>query len=414
MSIQPQFQWTVPERLEILATPIRGVGSIFERFKIIKFGKTEEETMPVHWFNMPVYLPEVGSLISLDTTVGGIARDFFDLISQRNTVMILKLYNLDPHYRRAVSWGNYSIKELGRLDRAYTITLYIDFVTTPSQLWRSSIFSPLRWFYLEDRRDYFFRSIYSWNVFIAFIDPENFKTSKKHMLWIGEPARIVTTKEKFIQLLPDGTVRAENIFLSFKEDDIRIEDMEKGYYICFAESFNDYLTNHPKAYYLSRKNINLVSVFYPVVHSPYDIVPFLSPYFINPEKMDFFVKFSVPSASITRILQRFEKFEGIQGGAQLESYAQLFKGFAKISKNQDKMTFVAINPSLVMFLIKKALSGKDIQCQYAGKILDLNLIEKLENENPEQDIELLMAIAGVGEFIEIRKRNTSFSKSIPK
>lgn len=407
----------VPERCDVLAEPVFDLDTVFERFKTVMIHRypARSEVIHEHWVSVPIYLPEVACLISLDTTSREIARELFEMAfrtGENKDVMILKLYNFDPDRRRAVSWGNYSLKKLEeRMHRIYAAALFNDMVLTPSGFWGGSIMSPLRCFPLESHGGYFFRCTYSYNVFVTFVESDEFRVSRKRVLWIGKPVEIVPVRAKFIKLLPDGTVKAEDVFLSFKEESLQNWKPVKGYHICMAESFNGYASDHPDARGLCGKNVNVVRSLYPVVHSPHDVVPFLSPYFVDPEQMDFLIKFTVPSASVKRILGRFEKFGGKQDGAVVENYAHVLEelnGQLRITDEGSAISLTAVNPSFAAFLVKRSLSGSGRSSVHARKILEKQkLLDAVEDiGDREINVEFLMAAAGSRTFIDAKKRNT--------
>lgn len=411
-NIQP----SLPEKCYTLAEPIFELDTVFERFRPILIHRRPvgEDIVYAHWVSVPIYLPEIGCLISLDATSTGIARDLSEIAfgGRDKNVMILKLYNFDSDRRRAVSWGNYMLKELEeQVYGIYAAALFNDMILTPSGYWKGSIVSPLRYFPLESYGDYSFRCFYSYNTFIAFIDPEKTKVSKKKILWVGRSFRIIPLHAKFIKLLPDGTVKARDIILSFREELLQSLELERGYYICTTESFNRYITNHPDSSDLTGKNVNVVRTFRPLVHSPYDVVPFLFPYFIDPDQMDLLIQFTVPSTSVRRILSRFEKFGGRQDGCLVENYTYLFEklnGLLRINRYDTMLSLTAVNPSFVTFLVKKSLLGPRKLIYVRRILVRSGLIERIRDfKDGKRRVETLLAAKGSYVFMNARKRNTN-------
>lgn len=418
----------IPKEIPLLAEPVFNMDTIFERFKVLTIERRPagREIVCPHWISVPVYLPEAGCLISLDTTSSDIARDFTELVFRRDTrtVIILKLYNVDAEIRRAVSWGNYSLKVLEEnVYRTYSSSLFNDMVLTPSALMKGSIVSPSRSFPIESQKDHFFRCTYSYNTFVTFIDPGDTFSPRTRTLWLGKKVEIKPFRAKFIIMLPDGTVRAHNIILSFKGVSENWKP-EKGYYICVAESFNSYMTSHPDARFLSGKSVNLVSSLHPLVHSPYDIVPFLSPYFLSPEQFEKLVlRFTVPKTSVQKIMGRLEKFEGRQDASLVENYSKAFEklnGLMRITPRNSKLHFAAVNPSLVALLVTQYLHGDRMSSMNARKILERpwELIDRAESfESDSTDMEFMMAHPRLF-LLDTRRKNAgvffSFFRKYPE
>jgi len=393
---------SIPEESCLLAEPVFSLETIFERFRVLTIRRypAGEETLYPHWVSFPVYLPEPGCMISLDTSSGDIARDFTELVFRRDsrTVIILKLYNVDAGIRRAVSWGNYSMKELEEnIHRVYSSSLFNDMVLTPSVLVGESIVSPLRSFPVESQKHHFLSFTYSYNTFVTFVDPGETFIPRTRILWLGRPVEIIPFRAKFIRMLPDGTVRARDIVLSFKGPAENWRP-EKGYYICVSESFNSYRTDHHDARTLSGKSVNLVRSLYPLVHSPHDIVPFLSPYFLSSEQFKRLVLcFKVPQAGVRRIIARLEKFGGRQDASLVESYSEVFErlnGLMRIRVCSSEFQLEAVNPSLVPLLVTQYLHGDRVSSRNARKILERprELIDRMQKyESGSTDVEFMIA-----------------------
>jgi len=389
----------IPEKRQILAEFASGIESVFEKGVFLSRRNWD---IYVKWTSLPVYLPEFGCLISLDTTSPDIAGDFFGTVlrDRKRKVAIVKLHNLSQQYRRAVTWGDYTFVDLGELETLYSTLLLIDIMLSPSAcLKRGTIVSPLRYFPLESHKPQSFRCIYSQNCFLVFLDPSKLETARRRTLWLGQKLRIASLRAKFIALETNGWVRPIDIWLSFRQENLEREkgSLEKGYYICVAESFNNYISKSG-----SSQDINLVRLLYPVVHSPYDIMPFLFPKVI-PERLDFVIRFSVPLASIARIIERFEKFEGEKGGWQTESCEELFSGLVRLSTEGDTVTYTSVNPSCVFTIIRRALTGDFEQVARDFLSEPKRILEKVENYRKSWELHVLRA----GEFLRQRKNNFS-------
>lgn len=168
-----------------------------------------------------------------------------------------------------------------------------------------------------------------------------------------------------------------------------------GYYFCVAESFNGYETSYPPAERFSKKNLHLVRCLYPLVQSPYDIMPLFFEHSLQ-ERNDTILQFSVSSAVITKTLKRIEKVGGIQSRELVEEYEKLWEGRAKVEWGEERVTFRVLNPSVVLYLIKSsARVGGTLASEFAK---NPKLLEEVERG--ESSFEL--AAAGVGRIIEMK------------
>ena len=90
----------VPERCDVLAEPVFDLDTVFERFKTVMIHRypARGEVIHEHWVSVPIYLPEVACLISLDTTSREIARELFEMAFT---------FRVETHGLEAYVWQRY-------------------------------------------------------------------------------------------------------------------------------------------------------------------------------------------------------------------------------------------------------------------------------------------------------------------
>jgi len=389
----------VPVGRELLSDPLSHFSGLFEKEGWVSRG---EYPIRIRWTSIPAYLPEVGCLISLETTSPDIAADFIE--RKRGEVAIVKLHNFDPLWRRAVSWGCYEFKPLKELKRVYSTALFLDLILTPSAETRRAMISPLRYFPLECKVPLYFKCLYSYNAFLAFVNPAERRGEKE--VWLGQSVKVVPVKVREIELEADGWMKGQEIYLCFEKAEFQEfqEWGSAGYYFCLAEGFNDYRGGRSPG-----RHINIARVLYPLVHSPYDIMPLLFPKVI-PEREDLVMRFSVPTESLVRILYRLRKFEGIRGTSQLEEFGKLYLGLAKVEEKEGKTIYEAVNPTLVATLTRKALECSGMEATLAKEALSKpwELIDRVKEwERTKRDWEVDLLLLGVGEHLNMKAKNYS-------
>jgi hypothetical protein len=381
----------VPVKRELLADPLSGFAGYFEKEGWVSRGGYP---IRIRWAEIPAYLPEIGSLISLEATSPEIGADFMEL--RKGEVAVLKLHNFDPDWRRAVSWGCYKLEPLGEFERIYSTSLFLDLALTPSMWVRGAMFSPLRWFPLECHVPLHFRCMYSYNLFLAFVDPKERRGRKE--IWLGRSVRIVPVRVREIELRGDGWMDSNEIYLSFEEEDLDefLKWGSAGYYLCLAEGFNDYQGGRSPG-----KNVNIARGLYPLVHSPYDIMPLLFPE-VTPENKDITIRFSVSRESLEKILNRLGKFEGTRGIPDWEESGKLYLGLARVEKKEKEVLYEVVNPTVIATLVRRSL-GSDVGATFAKEILSepWELMDRVKRARKDWELSLL----GVGEFLETKAEN---------
>lgn len=369
-------------------------------------------------YSLPILLPELGCMVALDLVSESLRREIeekrFEYTSFRseNQIMISKLYNFDASVNRVVSWGQYSFHEVDEdIYHLYIVNLINDLLLFPSVLTTFGPYSPIRWFWISSTDYHKFNAVISYNVNIIYLKKEFFTKAKKTTIWLGEPVGIYRIPCGYIGFEGTGYVKIKNLpIFTTHEPNRLLKEIEHdgGYYLCFSVGLCGYKTNYPNS--LSTKFfINIIDSLLPLVHSPYDIAPFLFPYFVNKENLKDPVYWTeIPETVINSILRRFEKFGGHQSLDMVENYNRIFERtnkLVRIKKVNDKFTVMVVNPSVVPFLIRKCLIGsKYLPRKYARTVLKSQelLISQLITE---YDFIMNIAMRGFKGISEFRKKN---------
>jgi len=411
---------SLPLQSSVLLAPVFTSRPIFEKFREMHVCSPliAGEIVVSHAYSIPVHIPEAGCTISLDISSEGLAQEFMELareLGKGQKIVVAKLYNYDPGVNRAVTWGNFVAHEVeGHVYRIHMANILNDLMFFPSIAAGNTLWSPLRWFYLESRGEYWYRTIYTYNVFIVYLDDESVKTCRKMRFWLGEPVEVYSARSSLIELDDTGRVGIRKIYLCFPDEPSEILPGNiRGYYICFSESLNHYETNYHEFRYRNF-NINLVDVLSPLIYSPYDIVPFMSPYFADLQNHGSLVRFSVPADVLRTIIGRFEKFGGVQSREMVEGYNRLFEtinGLVKIREKGNLLAVTLVNPSVVSYLIRMCRSEGRLARKCAKKLLESGgsgILDRMlcAGENFENDFDLRVSLAGYGRILETRLRNT--------
>lgn len=324
----------------------------------------------VEWASFPCYLPEVGCLVSLETTAPGIAEDF---VEKGEGVVLLRFTRFDSEWRRGITYGQYFFPKLGELADLYTISTLMGLMLSPSApIGRGPdlpIVHPCRSFLAIRTLFPSFRCTYSYNLFLVFLDP-TWKGKPKE-IWLGKKVKAVTLRGKQVELKADGRTEDRNVYLLTEEG----EEVERGYYLCVTESFNDF-----RGEGVPGRHLHLVRSLRPLVHSPYDLLPLVRPK-VGLE-VGVRVRFRVPKQALERILWRLGKFEPVGGGME-EEHWKLYLGLARVEKKGMEEIYEAVNPGLVAGLIRVALS----ELPYSERAKELlrspsELMERVEEKDP--------------------------------
>lgn len=420
----------LPEKREFLINPIIDYYTVLEKvnFKVIynpffrkNFGVQQR------FGNYPIYFPEVGCLAALETISPNLSREFyeetkeFDRFYSDEKVICSKIYNFNNEVNRFVSWGNYVSSKLPEeYYKLYISNLINDFLFMPSLVKRFGLISPNRWFILRSKTSYYFETEVNYNVGIIYLTKDILKKSKKIVIWLNSPPiEIWEIPAGFITFTIDGNVLfIDKILVHFLKEPIEEIDLisNKGeYFTCFLLSLNDYKTNFPKFKPSVRKkvNINLIENLTDLVHSPYEIIPFIFPEIMESLQMDKLIfEFEIKKDVLLSIIKRLMKFSSAQHPELLKSYKEIFENqnkLFKIKEKSDKLLKVTIvNPAVVPFLLKEYISGRRF-----GKV---ELLNNLIND-PDDAIKTLKdvqnepptswkwhQVSGIGNITELRKK----------
>ncbi len=400
---------SVPLNSSTIMDPVFGSRPLLEKFRGVRISTSlsTSEIILSHTYSLPVHLPDSGSTISLDITSENLASEFSELRRREtgNDVIILgRLYNFNPEANRAVSWGNFRVyKPDESMMRIHIANLMNDLMFKPSFKFGRGIWSPLRWFTVESGGEYRYAAIYTYNTFIVYLNPAEMEKCKRMHIWLGKPLEVFSIPAGFIRLTDTGRVIIEKINLCFFEDPATMLPRDaRGYYICFSESFNYYTTNYP-AFPFRRIDLNLVHFMFPLIHSPYDILPFVSPYFLDPTD-DLVIRFSVPENLLKAVIRRFEKFGGPQKKFMVDNFEQLiekFNNLLRISSSENNLIVTLANPPVVAHLVKTGILRYGFYGRHAEKILrscGTELLERLAcgEKDLSKDFELGVSLAGCG------------------
>jgi len=136
-------------------------------------------------YSFPVYLPELGFLLSLDMTSINLAREFYDEtreyegIMSKGKIFLCKMHNYREEWNRFVSWG--SIEPINLSDsvfKLYRASLINDFHLSPSLIIETRVenvvVSPHRWFRISSTTTdmYTFEAIVNYNFGVFYLEKE--------------------------------------------------------------------------------------------------------------------------------------------------------------------------------------------------------------------------------------------------
>ena len=382
----------LPQKKEFLINPIIDYYTILEKvdFKVIYNPFFKRNFVVQQRFGTyPIYFPEVGCLASLEIISANLSRKFyketkeFDRFYSDEKIICSRVYNFDSNANRFVSWGNYTPSKLPKdYYKLYISNLLNDFLFMPSIVKNFGLLSPNRWFLLESRTSYFFKTEVNYNIGIIYLTKEILRNSKKITLWLNSSLETWEIPAGFITFTRDGNVLyRDKILVHFLKEpieEIELSSNKGEYFICFLLSLNDYKTNFPKFEPSVRKkiNINLIENLTGLVHSPYEIIPFIFPDIMESVQTDRLIfEFEIKKETLLSILKRLMKFSSAQHPDLLKSYKEIFENQNKLFKikeeNNKILKITIVNPAVVPFLLKEYISGRKFG---KGELLD-NLIK---------------------------------------
>jgi len=353
---------------EVLINPLIDPSALLEKTnrRIVynpRVKKYQEVVSRIYVF--PVYLPELGILLSLEMTSKELAEKFYqetkdyEGMVSRGKVFCCRLHNFQKNMNRMVSWGTIRSSCLAdTLLKLYVTNLVNDFYMTPSVVKKEYIFSPHRWFFISSSSYSRFEAFLNYNFGIIYIEKEENLHRKIKKIWINSPFRLYESRGTFISFYPDGFVSAKSVPVHFSEDPVEIDVfLNNGdYFICFLISFNNYSTSYEEAD-IKKGNINLVETIVELVNSPYEILPFLFPFMVRPEDLKKLVYcFSVSREIFEKISSRLAKFGKPQNPEFVSCYEKIVRETNRLLNivEKDKFYLVEVaNPILIPFLLKK-------------------------------------------------------------
>jgi hypothetical protein len=365
-------------------------GRVIEKTRSIRVGFNHlgAVKMRIITYSVPVHLPELSLVISLDLTKARLRYELEEIMKKRsrNSIFMSHLYNFDEGSRRAVSWGNYCLKDVEEeFYDLYAAAVHNDLVFTPSTIKSGFVWSPNRYMLIQTGTGEPW--VYCYNVFIAFFDPKEGRPMKSQSEFFDGSYPLINFPGKFIEFDERGYVIPHPINLSFTEEEAEdLKGCQPSYFMIFSEGFIQYGGN--AGFLRGIRSINLVVSFMELVHTPYDIIPFLYPRFMNPEEdKELLVRFTVPKAIVERIIGRLEKFTKHQSRdlvSQIESVMQEVNPLFRIMELKDSFLVKLVNPALIPSLLGAYLTGKGPAARGAENLLKhkaRKLMELLEGRN---------------------------------
>jgi len=391
----------INEGEEVVINPVVKTSTLLEKVqrKVVYVPRLHRylEIMP-KMYVLPIYMPELGVLLSLDISSKNLARrlyeetrDFNGMIT-RGKIFVSNIYNLKKDRNRMVSRGNIRSFNLPEdILRIYLSNLMNDFAISPAIITKNGVLSPNRWFLLFSVRQYKFRAIVSYNILIIHLQKHNLSKPRVRQIWINFPMKIFEVKAGGIILYPNGFIKHfQPIYLHFSSNPSEIAELipsEKGdYFICFTVSFYDYSTSYHDTS-VKTKCINIVDTLAQLVFSPYEILPFLFPFMINTiDLYSLIFKFKVKKSVFNKILVRMMKFSSIQNVELIETFESLMKQRNKmleITKTNDSFIVKMVNPIVIPYVIKKLYTSSRYFTKESCRELltDSNLIARIESLN---------------------------------
>jgi len=390
----------IDEEEEIVINPIIDSSTLLEKVqrRVVYIPRLRKytEVMPKIYV-LPVYIPELGALLSLDMSSKNLASRFyretknFEGIISRGKIFISVVHHLRPEINRMVSWGNVRSFDLQEdILRLYISNLINDFFITPALITKDGIVTPHRWFYLSSTGYFKFEAIVSYSLGIVYLKKENLLKAKLRHIWINSPMTVYEVKAGFIILYPNGHVRyIKPVFLHFTSDPSTLELISSGkgdYFLCFLISFYNYSSSYYKAN-LKTKCVNLVDSLAGLVLSPYDILPFLFPFMINLSDLySLIFKFRVKKQVFYRIQNRMIKFGVPQNIELIKAFESLIKEQNKvmeITEDEDSYIVKLVNPVVIPFIIKNLYTTTKSSVKKLSERLlkSPQLISKIESLN---------------------------------
>ncbi|MBC7091954.1 MAG: hypothetical protein H5T50_08645, partial [Nitrososphaeria archaeon] len=216
-----------------------------------------------------------------------ISKDFESIISS-GKIFISNIYNFNPEENRIVSWGTIKPFKIESNEyKLYLRNLFTDLIITPSIVTKGKIFSPNRWFNIISESYSKFQATVNYNICILYLKKEYLERKKKKVIWLNSKLDTYEIKSGAIVFHPDGYLEYyEPIFIHLTSDpsEINIISDKGDYFLTSLISFNNYATNYINAD-IKTGCINLLDTLSEIVISPWEIFPFLFPFFANKQEL---------------------------------------------------------------------------------------------------------------------------------
>ena len=185
------------EKQEVLINPILDFFTILEKVNVkVIYNPFFRKNFVIkqRFGTYPIYLPEVGYLLSLETISPELSKKFYeetkeyDRFYSDEKVIRSSIHNFKQELNRIVSWGHFCSHKLpSEYYKLYISNLTNDFLFMPSIVKRFGLISPNRWFRLDSREYYSFKATVNYNVGLVYLDKDSLKKARKITLWLNSP-----------------------------------------------------------------------------------------------------------------------------------------------------------------------------------------------------------------------------------
>lgn len=374
----------------------------------------------------PIFLPEIGILLSMEVTSKDLAKSFYGKISDfegvltKGKMLISNVYNLNPQANRMVSWGNIRSFDLSEdLYQIYLTNLISDFLITPSIVSGRKLLSPVRWFYLSSSYYNKFEAVLHYNVGVIYLHKNFLLERKIKYAWINSPTKLYEVKAGFIVFHPEGYLKyVEPIFLHFLSDPLEMQliSSDRGdYFLSFLISFNKYSTSYGKSNV--GEYINIVDTLTPLVFSPWDILPLLFPSMMTRQELDSLLfKFRVNENIFLLFQKRLMKFGAQQNRELIEAYENFIQQKNRtisLTKAGSDYIVKIVNPLIIPFLLKKIGDPQTTKTEKSfleKMLLAPDFMNKIEELNAHRSEKIwwhftdFRQLLDIGPFLKLRGR----------
>jgi len=412
----------IPVEKKLLINPVLNWYTLLTKIRkqtIIPDEFHEKFRIHIHTYCLPIFIPEIAAMTSLDITSEFIKRDFsekekyFRSFYSENEIVVSKLYNFDESLNRVVSRGTYRFHKVDKKHyKTYITSIFNELITSPSIYVSGELCSPLRWFRVSSSGKFWFKTTINYNTAVVYLTREDLVESRKTKIWFGKPLEIFRVKCKLITFSKRGEVFPSDFYLFFTTDPLQAvgKIASKGeYFICFLISLNEYKTSF-RSDIPAGTSVNLVDSITPFIHSYYDVVMTMFPFFVKIESLnEYVIKFEVPSDVFTKIISRFQKFSTVQNVNIINSFNEMFERLNPLVHvdTSDRHVYKVdmVNPTIIYHFIRHSVTHGSMIHKIAKEKLDEceNLIKELQD--PDERINLIRPTIGIGTSMRYRDTN---------